>query len=149
MFSEDKTKARKLYRSFIDNGLTVEKEEIYSTIDQRILGNEEFAEKILDKYNEDPVLIRRKKEYSLSEIAEGIEKVYGITLKQIRGKSKDRNISLGRKLISLAAKEYGYAGREVAKYIQKDPAMVTRYLKEKGDLKGEVEKAIKMVRGGR
>ncbi|MBI4710800.1 MAG: transposase [Nitrospirae bacterium] len=149
MFSEDKTKARKLYCSFINDDLAVKKEDIYCTIDQRILGNEKFAEKILDKYNEGPGRTRRKKEYTLSEIAGGIEKAYGITLRQIRSKAKDRDISLGRKLISLAAKEYGYAGREVAKYIQKDPAMVTRYLKEKGDLKGEVEKAIKMVRGER
>lgn len=146
MFSEDKTKARNLYSSYINDGLAVKREDIYSTIDQRILGGEEFAEKILEKYNEEPGQIRRKREYSLSEIAGEIEKAYGITLKQIRSKAKDRDISLGRKLISLIAKEYGYAGREVAKYIQKDPAMVTRYLKEEGALKEKVEKAIKMMR---
>lgn len=31
-------------------------------------------------------------------------------------------------------------------YIQKDPAVVTRYLKEKVDLKAEVEKVIKKIK---
>src|SRR4030043_1285079 len=47
MFSEDKTRARKLYRAFMDEGITVMKDDIYSTIDQRILGDERFADKIM------------------------------------------------------------------------------------------------------
>ncbi len=41
----------------------------------------------------------------------------GITL--IRQKSKSRDISSGKKLLSLVAKEYGYKGKEIAEYIQK------------------------------
>ena len=37
MFSGDKTAARKLYRVFMGGG-TVRREDIYSTIDQRLLG---------------------------------------------------------------------------------------------------------------
>lgn len=147
MFSEDKIKARKLYRAYIGDELAVKKEDIYSTVDQRILGGEEFVEKVKEEYDGGIRQEKRKKGYTLSEIARGIEEAFGITLKQIREKSKSGHISLGRKLISLIGKEYAYKGRDIAEYIQKDPAMITRHLKEKGDLKKEMEKAIEAIKG--
>lgn len=44
------------------------------------------------------------------------------------------------------AREYGYKGKEIAGYIQKDPAVATRYLKEKEDLGAEVEKVIERIK---
>ena len=64
----------------------------------------------------------------------------------IKEKGKDRKISLGRKLLSLVADEYGYKGKEIAGYIRKDPALITRHLKEKADLKIEIEKIIKTIK---
>lgn len=149
MFTEDKTKARKLYRAFMDAGITVRKDDIYSTIDQRILGDERFADKIMERYDEGIEQRRRKKEYRLSEIATVIEEAYDITLGQIRQKGKDRGISKGRKLLSLVANEYGYKGKEIAEYIKKDPAIVTRHLKEKNDFRREIEKLIKVLKDKR
>ena len=82
----------------------------------------------------------------MEEIAKGIEMAFRITLKQMREKSKDRGISLGRKLMSIAANEYGYKGREVAKYLRKDPAIITRYLKERNELKKDAEKVFKFLK---
>jgi len=58
-----------------------------------------------------------------------------------REKSKDRGIQRGRKVFSLVARAYGYKGREIARYLRKDPAVITRYLQEKRSLAEEVEKA--------
>ena len=146
MFSEDKSKARKLYMAFISDGISVKKEDIYLTIDQRILGDEEFADKLMRKYDADIGHKRREKEYTLSQITAGIEKTYGITLKQMREKGKDRGISLCRKVLCLVAYEYGYKGKDIAGYIHKDPAMISRHLKEKADLRGEAEKLIKTLK---
>ncbi len=146
MFSEDKAKARRLYRAYMSDGLTVKKDDIYSTIDQRILGREQFVDKVIEKYDIEIRQKKRKKEYTLHEITRGVEGVYGITLGQIRQKSKSRDISSGKKLLSLVAKEYGYKGKEIAEYIQKDPTIVTRHLKEKKGLKKEIEKVIKTLR---
>ena len=146
MFSENKTKARKLYKAYTGDGLAVKKEDIYSTIDQRIIGGEEFVESVMEKYDIEISHKKRKKEYTLPEISRGVEKVYGITIKQIRQKSKSRDISLGKKILSLAAKEYGYKGREIAEYIRKDSTIVTRHLKEKKELKKEIEKVFKILR---
>ena len=149
MFSEDKTRARKLYCAFMDEAITVAKDDIYSTIDQRILGDERFADKIMERYDNRIEQRRRKKEYSLSEIAAVTEEAYGITLSQIRQKGKDRGISKGRKLLSLVANEYGYKGKEIAEYIKRDPAIVTRHLKERNDFRREIEKLIKVLKDKR
>jgi hypothetical protein len=146
MFSEDKTEARKLYRDYMAEGPTVKKEEIYSTIEQQIPGDEKFLEKVTERSDIEIRQKKRKRQYTLPEITRGVEKVYGITFKQILEKGKTGNISLGRKLLSLVANEYEYTGREIAEYIRKDPAIVTTSLKERIILEGEIEKVIKMLR---
>ncbi len=147
MFSEDKVKARRLYKTYMGEGTEVRKEDIYSTIDQRILGDERFADEVKGRSKVDISHRRRLKEYTLAEISDGLEKVYGITIKEIRQKGKGENTSLGRKLFSLVAREYGYKGKEIAGYIQKDPAVITRYLKEKEDLDVEIERVIEIMKG--
>ncbi len=146
MFSGGKAKARRLYSAYMNEGEEVGKEDIYSTIDQRILGDERFAEKVIEEGKTEVISAKRLKEYTLGEIAIGIKDAYGITLKQIRNKGKDREIMMGRKVFSLVAREYGYKGKEISGYIQKDPAVVTRYLKVKGELWGGIERVIEGIK---
>jgi len=44
MFSEKKSKARKRYREFMTDGVSLKKSEVYTTVDQRLQGSEEFVE---------------------------------------------------------------------------------------------------------
>jgi hypothetical protein len=127
MFSEDMPSARREYRIYMGEGPVVSKENIYRVIDQRVLGDEGFAAKVMPERKDNIRPKRRPREYTLSELADGIEKVYGVKLKEMQGNGKGDKISLGRKLFSLVASEYGYKGKEVAEYIRKDPAMITRY----------------------
>ena len=145
LFSEEKTKARKLYRAFMDDGLAVEKDDIYTTIDQRVLGDESFLDRIMQSGEVEIETRKRQRQYSLPEIAAGIEQSHGITIGQLREKSKERGILTGRKVFSIVASEYGYRGREIAKHIRKDPAVITRYLKERSSLIEEVERVIKQM----
>ncbi|MBI5055935.1 MAG: transposase [Nitrospirae bacterium] len=145
MFSEDKTQARRLYREFMGEGINIKKEDVYRTVDQRILGDESFVEKISDKTEERIKEKRKKHEHTLEGITKAVETVLGITIKQMREKGKDREISLGRKLMSLAANEYGYKGRDVSRYLRKDPSIITRYLKERNNLKKAAETVFKVL----
>ena len=145
LFSEDKTKARKLYRASMADGLAVDKADIYATVDQRVLGDEGFLDRIMQSSEVEINSRKRARQYGLPEIAIGIEKGYGITIGQLREKSKDRGILRGRKVFSLVASEYGYKGREIARYLRKDPAVITRYLKEKNSLIEEVEGIVKRL----
>jgi len=149
MFSENKQRARKLYSAYMSDSQIVKKEDVYNTIGQRILGSEEFLERVMERYDGELKKEKREREYTLYEIAKGVEKIYGITLKQIRERSKSETITLGRRLLSLVAKEYGYRGKETGLYVRKDPAVITRDLKEKGQLEKEMEKVFNTIRDKR
>jgi len=142
MFSEDKGRARRLYQAYVSDGIAVKKEDIYCIIDKRILGDERFVDSVMGKCEASIELGRKEKEYSLAAMATAIGETFGVTLMQMRQKGKDRGITHGRKLLSLVAHEYSYRGREIAEYIQKDPALITRYIKEKEELKKDAERII-------
>jgi chromosomal replication initiation ATPase DnaA len=126
--------------------VTVKKEDIYRTVDQRILGTEQFVEDVMGRHNVELSQERKAREYSMEEIAGVVEKVLGIRLEHIRKKSKSREISRGRQIISIVANEYGYKGKEIAEFIHKDAAMITRHLKEKGRLKKEIANVIEILK---
>ncbi len=146
MFSEDKSQARKLYRAYMGDGINIKKEDIYRTVDQRILGDERFVDKVTEKLEESIEHRRKKHEYNLEEIAKMVEKIFGVTNRQLREKSKDMGILIGKKLMTFVAKEYGYKGKDIAKYINKDPVVVTRYLKERNNFREEIEKICSSLR---
>jgi len=49
----------------------------------------------------------------------------------------------------LAAREYGYKGKEIAAYLSKDPASVTGYLKRGQDLRHKKERLDLLLDGAR
>jgi putative transposase len=149
MFSEDKVKARKIYRDYVNDGIALRREDIYNTVDQRILGNEQFVEKVVEKSRGEIVQRNKKHEHSLAEMAGVIERSFGVTLNQLREQSKNRQIASARKLMCLVAKEYGYKGREISEYLGKDPAVITRYLKSKSQWEKEIAAILETLKRGR
>ena len=146
MFSEDKTTARQVYKAYMEDGRTIDKTDIYVTIDQRILGDEGFRDRVMERAEIDLSEQRRSREYSLSTIAAAIEEAYGIKLLEIRAKGKGRVLSTGRKVFSQVAREYGYRGKEIAAYTRKDPSIITRYLKDKAEHKIEANRVIEILK---
>jgi putative transposase len=142
MFSEEEVRARDLYKAFMHNAQGVSKEDLYRIVDQRILGSERFVQKVNERAQRTVVSGKGRHKFSLDAIAEGIEVVFGVTLKQLREKGKGRHILLGKKLMSLVAREYGYKGREIAECLQKDPAVITRYWREEESFKTEMNRVF-------
>jgi len=142
MFSEDLKRGRRLYREYMRKEEKTSKEDFYRTVDQRVLGDEAFVERVRERVENGPLRGRRRHGVSLGEIARGIEEVTGIALSELRGKGKDSGAMEGRKLFSLAGREYGYKGREIAEFLGKDPAAVTGYLNGSQDLRAKVERLI-------
>ncbi len=148
MFAEDNAAARKLYRKFMgDMTVAIKKEDIYATVDQRILGDEEFVERVREKSGGTIKGRKRTRAYSLPEIARVVEEIYGVSLKELRQKGKARRLTAAKKMISLVAGEYGYKNREVAEYMRKDPMVVTRHLKERASSTGEIERVVDYLKG--
>ena len=125
---------------------TVSGEDFYNTVDQRILGNQEFVEEVALKLQKGTVAGRRRHEYSLGQIAVEIRRVWGISLEDLRGKGKNSGIMNGRKLLALAAIEYGYKGREIAEFLQKDPAAITKYLKDGRNQQEKLERLFSVLK---
>jgi hypothetical protein len=146
MFSENKSRARKHYEAFMHDGATVKKEDIYATIDQRLLGDEQFFEKVVEKHEGAIKRERRKKEYTLPQISRVLERQYEVSLEDMRLWGRTIKILTARRLFSILAKEYGYTGREIAAYLRKDPAAVTAYLRRGEEVRKKVEAVVAGLR---
>jgi hypothetical protein len=140
MFSEQKGRGRRAYRVYMGEEEVIRKEKVYATVDQRVLGDERFVEKVKEKTGRGKLRGRRRHEYTLLEIEGAVERVYGTSLRQLREKGKGEGIQTGRKVLSLVGREYGYRGREIAEYLRKDPSVVTRYLREAKRFESDIER---------
>jgi putative transposase len=147
IFSKSLTKGRGLFREYMREEVKGSKGEFYRTVDQRILGDEEFVERLRERVKDGIGTGRRKHGVSLGKIGKGIEAVLGIALVELRGRGKDRGVMEGRRLFSLAAREYGYKGKEIAAFLAKDPASVTGYL-SKGEDHGGKKARLNLFLGG-
>ena len=148
MLSEDLKRGRRLYREYMKKEEKTSKEDFYRTVDQRILGDEEFVERVRGRVENKILAGRRRHGVGLGEIARGIEGVTGSRLGELRGKGKDSGVMEGRRLFSLAGREYGYKGKEIAEFLGKDPAAVTGYLRGEQDLREKMERLILFFDGG-
>ena len=146
IFSENKGRSRKHYKALMNDGAAVKKEDIYATIDQRLLGDEQFVEEVVERHGGDIKKSRRKKEYTLPQIIEALERQYSVSLEEMQSWGRTKGVLTARRLFSIIAKEYGYTGREIAAYLQKDPAAVTGYLRRGEDVRKEVEIVINALR---
>jgi putative transposase len=140
MFAEDFGRARRLYRKYMEQETAVHNGDLYKTVDQRILGGEKFVDRVMRKNPKDLSCSRRRHEFSLAEIAAGIDQLWGIGLKELRDKGKESGRMEGRKLLSLAARQCGYKGIEIADFLRRDPAAVTDYLKDEKSLQSKLER---------
>lgn len=149
MFSEDKEAANRLYRVFMEADASIPREDVYCTVEQRILGDQHFVEKVRKESNVKFQATRHEREYTLEQIAGAIEKVYGISLEEIRSISKSSRLSTGKKMMSLVAHEYGYKGREIAVFTNRDPVVVTRHLKESASSEKEIEVVVTALKSSK
>lgn len=130
LFSLREGVARRRYREFMEVEGGLKREEVYTTVDQRIQGSEEFVEKILTRYEGEGSERGGRKVYSLSQIGGAVERCYELSIKELKSSAKTRQISFGRKVFSLMAMECGYKGNEVAEYLNKDPSAVTVHARD-------------------
>jgi hypothetical protein len=148
MFSKDLKRARRLYLEYMREDEKASKEDFYRTVDQRILGDEEFVERVRGRVKNGILAGKRRHGVSLGEIARGIREVLGVRFGELKAKGKDSRVMEGRRLFSLAGREYGYKGKEIAEFLGKDPAAVTGYLRRGQDLREKMERLILFFDGG-
>ena len=145
MFSEDMKQAKRAYREYMGGEGLLRREEVYATVDQRILGDEGFVQEVMARTGIGDIRGKRKHGYGLSEITKGVEEVCGVDLVQLREKGRGESLKKGRMVMSVVAKEYGYKGHEIAEHLWRDPSVITRYLKEGDRYRREVESVHAML----
>ncbi len=129
LFSESKGRARNKYRLFMEEESKLTKQDVYATIDQRLQGDEGFVERVMKQYDGPAEGRKKKKKRSLAAIARAIEGLRGVQLDAMRTATKQRTVSIARKVFAHVAREYGYRGNEIAAYLDKTPVSVTMYLR--------------------
>ena len=147
MFSESKGRARAKYRTFMAGEDTLSKSAVYATIDQRLQGDDEFVDRIMEQHDREEAHARQKKK-GLDEIARVIEQRYGITDKDIRSNYRTQELVQARIVFSQAASALGHRGNAIARYMRKDPAAVTRQLRDT-EQGGEVRVVLKVLQGSK
>lgn len=148
MISENRVLAYKRYMDFMKDENTATQNEIYATVDQRLQGDEEFIDRVMSRYDGEIMKGRRKKEYTLPAISKAVATRLGLSIEHLKSHNKIKHALLGRKLFSCVAEEYGYKKKEIAKFLLRDPAAVTGYIKDKDYIRQDIETIIKMLKYG-
>lgn len=147
LFSESKGRARAKYREFMAGEDTLSKSAVYATIDQRLQGDDEFVDRIIEQHDREEAHARQTKK-GLDEIARVIDQRYGITEKDMRSNYRTQELVQARIVFSQAASALGHRGDAIAKYMRKDPAAVTRQLRDT-EQSGEVRVVLKVLQGNK
>jgi REP element-mobilizing transposase RayT len=97
--------------------------------DERILGDGEFVERILEEWDEvgKANLRLNRVRMNLSLLAEQVCENWGATIEELRSGSRRHVISKAREeFVQVAVKKLGFSGAEVARYIGVAASCVTR-----------------------
>jgi hypothetical protein len=124
----------------------ISKRELEKTFDQRILGDDEFVGRILDKEQEKILPRKRQHEFGLEEIVAGIQDVCGIGGEELVRKGRRPESVQARSLFCSIAKGYGYKGVEIGRFMGRDPGAVSKYLRHGEKLKGKMEKVVSALK---
>jgi hypothetical protein len=138
MFSENKVRSRMKYREFMMEKDGYERNEVYATIDQRLKGDDEFVDRVLAQHDKVSNPARTKK-LPLDDIAKSIEQRYGISVPDLRSSSRTQTLARARKVFSIAAKGHGHKAKEIALYLEKDPTLMSIYIREAKELADDVQ----------
>jgi len=133
-FSRNKREAVKMYKAFVLEWLgDSSRDEFYSVIDQRFLGEGDFVVEVKSRVGEELLVQDTIKDKILDEIALGVEQVTGVGLDDLRGRSRGKEKVEARGLFVRLALLYSKSKRgEIASYLGRTSKMVC-YLEKKID----------------
>lgn len=147
MFAEHRPTAMQRYLKFINTGPAIDRKDIYGTVDQRLLGDEQFVSDIRSKAPIEIKGSRRRWTHSLEDISEAIKKGFAVSIDEMRTQTKSTAVAEGRRIFCHVARELAYRNRDIALFLKKDPASVTRYFKEEANLAADVKKILDSLDG--
>ena len=144
MFSESKSRSRRKYREFMAEKEGFDRKEVYTTIDQRLKGDDEFVDRVLEQHDKAPDT-KKQRRPALETISQIIEKRYEVSVADLRSSSKTRTLNLARRVFSIVASQAGHRAVEIGRYLEKEPTIVTFSLRSKDAVERDVKAAERVV----
>ena len=145
-FSKSRKKAVELYREFVMEWKDVGRiDAFYQVVDQRILGEDNFVIKVKKRVGEE----LRREEYihknkTLSDIAEVVKGMTGMSLEDLRSSKRGKEIVKPRGLFIRLCTLYTRTGRkEIAKFLEREPGSLINI--ERNITTDEFERYIKKI----
>jgi hypothetical protein len=81
----------------------------------------------------------------LEEIAGGIQEVCGIGGEELRGKGRSPETMRARCLFSLIAREYGYKGVDIGKFLRRESGSITKYSNRREELEETLKRVLSVL----
>ena len=145
-FGGTKKRAVEVYQRFVDAGLGERRQdEYYRANEGRLLGSDEFLEKIKHRIGEHRAARTRIERMSIEELLSVAERSSGLRLEELSGKSKDRKTVAVREAVIVVGRERGMSNRELAEGLRIDGSAVTRRI-EASRLRVEESVEVKRIR---
>lgn len=144
LFSEHKGSARRLYRKFVDMAIGEGSDpEYYGGTDYRLLGDELFRDEVMSRLDESVEEYSMMKRERIEDIALVVSQEMKVSIGDIKGRCESRPISLARAVLMVAAVESGHKGKDIAAYLMRDPATVSRRLKDSTLVRQYVDQVLR------
>lgn len=144
-FAKREKEARKRYQNFVDEGLEHGHQDIFYKTTEGCLGDDEFIEEIREKTEGKLEFVPS---HPLDKILDAVSKTLEISAEAILRVSSNRREAFARAIFSyLSVRLYGKKITEVANYLSRDSATISKSVRKIEDSKEEyVKKVIKRAR---
>ncbi len=145
LFSENPSEARKLYGEFVVEAIGAGKDNsLYKAIDQQILGDEKFIEKVEGKRDNPGKPMKRP---ALHAILKAVEEVTGVTREDIASRSRKDELFFARGLLVSVWREAGYKLTALTPVLKRELSMLSRLAKFSDNDRGRaaMKKVLRML----
>jgi len=134
--------ARRSYIQFMREGLGIGYEaKYYDTIDQRLLGDEQFIEEVDRKTEGKREIEKRSLRVQFSELLDAVAKVHGVEPRVLIRGGRQRAWFLARAMLVFLGREWsGMRTKELGEQLHRDPSVISRLYRryaERRDMKIE------------
>lgn len=135
LFSENPTKARRLYEDFINEtiGLGSDKS-LYKVVNQQILGDDRFIDEVEQKVERLEKPFRRP---PLSEVLSAVKEITGINEHELLSRSRNRDVMYARWVLVGTCRAVGYRLVDLQPKLKRDLSVLSRWSKFSESLKGQ------------
>jgi hypothetical protein len=130
-------RARRAYVKFMEEGLGGgHQEKYYQAVDQRVLGDESFVERVTSRAKVRDIEAKGPK-VRFERLVDAVAREYGLTKGMLTGSGRQRDWIEGRRFLVYVARKWGeMTTKDLGKRIDRDPSMISRLY---GDYEGSRE----------